>query len=41
MAALVAQLQSTTPHFIHCIKSNCVERPGLFHYETATRRVQK
>merc|ERR1719469_459648 len=33
MAALMAQLQASTAHFVHCVKPNGMEQPELLSYE--------
>ena len=40
MGALMAQLQASTAHFVHCVKPNGMEQRELLSYEMVAEQLQ-
>ena len=39
MGSLMAQLQASTAHFVHCVKPNGMEQPELLSYEMVAEQL--
>ena len=39
MSTLMAELQATTSHFVHCVKPNAMEQPELLSYELVAEQL--
>ncbi|XWS09926.1 hypothetical protein CRYUN_Cryun39dG0031900 [Craigia yunnanensis] len=37
---LMHQLENTTPHFIHCIKANCKQHPGMYEEDLVLQQLR-